>query len=142
MTNTATLIGPTDIALWETLLWASLDDDGEPLEQRYSVGRFGSVGVDSAAIAKLSEEFWAWDAQACELMVDRGYGDLSLEDLVGEGRAEHCYVLVREGHGVGTADSWTAGSEQWFLCRELEKLARAQGEINAYVGDDGRVYTY
>ena len=134
------LTTPADLALWETLLWATTDDNGEPLEKRHSIGRFGSGSIDPDAMLQLNRQFYWWSDQACDVMVRHGFGDLSLEDLLGADRVEHCYVLVRDGHGVGMADNWTAGSEQWFCCRELEKLAKSQGEIGAYVGEDNRIY--
>ena len=134
------LTTPTDLALWETLLWATTDADGEPLDRHYNIGRFGSVDIDPDALRQLSRQFYWWSDQAAEIMIRHGFGDLCLEDLLGSDRVEHTYVLVRDGHGVGMADGWTACSRQWFCCRELEKLARAQGEIGAYVGDGGQIY--
>jgi hypothetical protein len=37
------------------------------------------------------------------------------------------------------ADGWNVGKER-RCCEALERLAKAQGSIGAYAGDDGRVY--
>lgn len=128
------MMNPTDQQLWQTLLWATSDDDGEPLENNYG---FDSVDPDDAAV--LNAAYWQWRDAADAVMIRHGFGELSLEDLLGADRVEHCYALVRDGHGVGMTDRWHRGPE-WDCCRELNALASAQGPIGAYVGDGGRIY--
>ena len=71
-------------------------------------------------------------------MIEGGCGHLSLDELLGD-KAEHLYVLVRDGHGVSMTDGWNTGKER-RCCEKLERLAQHQGPIGAYAGDDGRVY--
>ena len=50
--------------------------------------------------------------------------------------AAHDWVLTRNGHGAGFWDGdWAAPFGE-----QLTALCKAQGEIEAYVGDDGLVY--
>ena len=123
-----------DAALWQTILWASSDDNGEPLERNHDMSAAWREDMQ-----RLSEEFYSWRDSADDLLIARGFGDMSLQDLLGHDRVEHLYVLVRDGHGVGMTDNWHPGPEQ-TCCAALERLAQAQGPIGAYAGDDGRVY--
>jgi hypothetical protein len=86
----------------------------------------------------LSDQFYAWCDLAGDCLIEHGLGELSLEDLLGD-RVEHCYVLVRDGHGVSMTDRWMPGPE-YNCCETMQELARAQGPIGAYVGDDDRIY--
>lgn len=122
-----------DAALWETLLWATRDDNGEPLERNHDMTAAWREDME-----KLSEQFYSWSDQAEAAMVAGGCGHLSLDEILGD-RAEHIYVLVRDGHGVNMTDGWNTGKER-RCCEQLERLAQRQGPIGAYAGDDGRVY--
>lgn len=119
--------------MWETILWASTDDQGEPLERNHDMSAAWREDMQ-----RLSQQFYSWSDQAETVMIDGGCGHLSLDELLGD-KAEHLYVLVRDGHGVSMADGWNQGKER-RCCEALERLAQAQGGIGAYVGDDGRVY--
>jgi len=124
----------TDQQLWQTLLWATYDDNGEPLDKNYD---FDSVDPDNAAA--LNAAYWQWRDAADAVMIRHGIGVHRLEYLLGADRVEHCYVLARDGHGVAMTDHWLYGAE-WNCCQELDSLASAQGPIGAYVGDDSRIY--
>lgn len=119
--------------MWETILWASTDDQGEPLERNHDMSAAWREDMQ-----RLSQQFYSWSDQAETVMIDGGCGHLSLDELLGD-KAEHLYVLVRDGHGVSMTDGWNQGKER-RCCELLERLAQAQGGIGAYVGDDGRVY--
>lgn len=122
-----------DAALWETILRASTDDKGEPLDRNHDL-----TAAWREDIQALSDQFYAWRDLADGCLLEYGLGELSLEDLLGD-RVEHCYVLVRDGHGVSMTDHWNPGIEHDCL-ETMQELARAQGPIGAYAGDDGRVY--
>ena len=124
-----------DAALWQTILWAGTDDNGEPLERNFDMSAAWREDME-----RLSWEFYAWRDLADELLIARGLGESCLQDLLGVDRVEHCYVLVRDGHGVSMADNWQVDSPEAAVCRELEHLAQAQGPIGAMAGDDGRLY--
>lgn len=122
-----------DAALWETILWATTDDNGDPLDRNHDMTAPWREDMQT-----LSEQFYAWRNLAGDCLMDHGLGELSLEDLLGD-RVEHCYVLVRDGHGVSMAERGEPGPEHECLTA-LQRLAKAQGPIGAYVGDDGRIY--
>jgi len=124
-----------DAALWQTILWAGIDDNGEPLERNYDMSAAWREDME-----RLSWEFYAWRDAADEVLLGSDLGDLCLQDLLGVDRVEHCYVLARDGHGVSMADRWQADSPEAACCRWLERLAKAQGPIGAMTGDDGRLY--
>lgn len=124
-----------DAALWQTILWATSDDNGEPLERDHDMSAAWREDMQA-----LSEQFYDWTDSAAEVMVAHGFDELCLEDLLGAERVEHFYVLARDGHSVSMADRWLSDSPEATCCLELERLAVAQGEIGAYVGDGGRIY--
>ena len=122
-----------DAAMWQTILWASTDDHGEPLDCNHDMSAAWREDME-----KLSEQFYSWSDQAETVMIEGGCGHLSLDELLGD-KAEHLYVLARDGHGVSMTDGWNTGKER-RCCEKLERLAQHQGPIGAYAGDDGRVY--
>jgi hypothetical protein len=124
-----------DAALWQTILWAGTDENGEPLDRHHDMSSAWREDMQ-----RLSEEFYSWRDASDDVLIAHGFGEQSLEDLLGEDRVEHCYVLVRDGHGVGMADNWQADSPEAACCRQLETMAKAQGGIGAMAGDDGRIY--
>lgn len=127
----------TDSALWGTLLWATTDPDtdGEYLDASYDLS-----DVDLGDAARLNKQFWQWRDSADDLLIHYGFGDKHLEDLLGVDRVEHCYALVRDGHGVNMTDRWQPDTEEWRVCRDIQHLAALQGPIGAYPDDGGRIY--
>jgi len=125
-----------DSALATTLLWCSTDENGEPLERNHD---HSALWAEDRA--KLKEQFYLWNEAANDSMIAHGLGHLSLEGLLGD-RTEHLYILAREGHGVSMTDDWQPTTREHKCCAHLQRLAKAQGEINPYVGDDGRIYLY
>ena len=123
-----------DAALWETILWASTDGNGEPLERSHDMTAPWREDME-----RLSNQYYHWRDLADGCLLKYGLGELSLEDLLGSDRVEHCYVLARDGHGVSMTDLWQPGLER-DCCETMEQLAKAQGPIGAYVGDDGRIH--
>lgn len=123
-----------DAALWETILWASTDENGEPLERHHD-----QTAAWREDMEKLSWQYYAWRDLADGCLLEYGLGELSVEDLLGADRVEHCYVLARDDHGVSMTDRWQPGTE-YDCCETMEQLAKAQGPIGAYVGDGDRVY--
>ena len=124
-----------DAALWQTILWAGIDDNDDPLERHYDM-----TSAWREDMQRLSEEFYSWRDAADAVLISHGFGEQTLEDLLGDDRVEHSYVLVRDEHGVGMVDRWLADSPEAACCRQLQALAQAQGPIGAVPGDDGRLY--
>jgi hypothetical protein len=127
----------TDQKLWETILWSTTDpdQDGDCLDRHY-----GPSDVDSATIAQLNQQFWAWREQLEDVLISNGLEHLSPEEIAGHTRLEHVYALVRDGHGVSFTDDWMSDSREHRAAGVMNRLAKAQGEIGAYPGDDGVIY--
>ena len=109
-----------------TLLWSSIDDDGNPLDsgnREVSEKLKTSLAADfQEFLDSLPKNFDAKDHYI-------GNGDI-------DGMLEHDYILTRNHHGAGFWDGdW--GKE---LGDTLRRLANHKPEIEAYVGDDGLVY--
>ena len=126
-------ITPTDFELWQTVLWSSIDSDGEPLDKEHSIH-----DVQRADVARLNDEFWLWRELADQVMIDNGRGDACLEDLWPT-RVEHLYVLCRDGHGCDFTDDWITDSRTWHIGEKIGELARKMGPIGAFV-DAEKIY--
>lgn len=105
----------------ETLLWSELDDDGKPLDARFS--------TDDVAVSSLAEM-----RQDCDDFVSA-----NLSDLVGieAGQAGHDFALTRNEHGVGF---WDRGLGA--LGDRLSDAAKVYGTQGLLVGDDDQLYVY
>lgn len=109
-----------------TLLWSEIGDDGEPLDQDYDLD-----DVAREAWAELRGDLSGFVACVVESASER-----ALEIIMNDAsQAGHDFVLTRNGHGTGfwDRDYGDAGDE-------LTKWAKTFGEMNAYVGDDGKVH--
>lgn len=104
--------------LW-CALWSSTDDNGEPLDADYSVHDF-----DPETLCKAVEECRSFQ----ESHWDYIYHDLS--------RAGHDFWLTRNGHGAGFWD----GDWEKLVGDLLTRASKSYGEVDLYVGDDGKIY--
>ena len=126
----------TDFELWQTVLWSSLDSDGQPLDKEHSID-----DVEPCDVSRLNNEFWIWRDLADQAMIDNGHFhvDTCLEDLWPT-RVEHLYVLCRDGHGCDFTDDWITDSNSWKIGKTIGELARKTGPIGADVADNGKVF--
>lgn len=121
-------------------LWSSTDDEGEPLDDTFSVGDLAPESV--ARIAADCARFQAENSDAlAEAYASDGYADIFSRhsgDCEGgdiAALAGHDFWLTRNGHGCGFWDR-NLGD----LGDKLSDAARAFGERGLYVGDDGQLY--
>jgi hypothetical protein len=114
-----------------TALWAETDQSdpdtgGEPLNDNYGPG-------------DLSEDFMRQAREDCAAMADtadlKTY--LQYQDAFSFG---HDFWLTRNGHGAGFWDRWHDGGELEALGRRLTDMAKPFGEVNLYVGEDGKIH--
>ena len=124
----------TDFELWQTVLWSSIDSDGQPLDKNHSI-----VDVEPCDVSRLNDEFWLWRDLADQAMIDNGRGNACLEDLWPT-RVEHLYVLCRDGHGSDFTDDWITDSNSWKIGKAIGELARKTGPIGADIADNGKVF--
>jgi hypothetical protein len=117
----------------EAALWSSNDDDGEPLDSKYG---FDDIDPDTmrkmrADCAKFQQE----NAADIAAGAAEGVGDSG--EYSSEARAGHDFWLTRNGHGVGFWD----GDWPEPAATRLTDAAHAFGEVNLYVGDQGRIHS-
>lgn len=100
-------------------LWASTNEQGEPLDTLY--------GRDDFADETIAHMHFDCD----EFELDNAPDLLSLErEQVG-----HDFWLTRNGHGTGF---WDRGLGE--VGERLSQAAHVYGECDLYVGDDGKLY--
>jgi hypothetical protein len=106
-------------AYLEAALWAELDDEGDPLDDNYTV-----EDIDPSTLEEMVGEAKAFQ----EENEDAISGNLS--------QAGHDFWLTRNRHGAGFWDGgWPEDVEG-----ELTEAAHDYGEYTLYVGDDGVLY--
>ena len=105
----------------ETALWSSMDNadesGGEPLDANYSAS-----DIDPETMAQMIADAYSFQERNAELLSDSGLSDK---------RAGFYFWLSRNGHGSG------------FFDEDLDALqdaAKAYGEFDLVVGDDGVIY--
>ena len=103
----------------ETALWSSTDDDGMPMDSRYS-----REDLSSEAVASIEED--------CREFVEENAGLLADIDVE---MAGHDFWLTRNRHGAGF---WDRG--YGAIGDELTAAAHSYGSSDLYVGDDGKLY--
>ncbi len=121
-------------------LWSSTDDDGDPLDAKFDISDVSDSALDSiAADCKAFQE-----AQATDLSL--AYAHDGYQDIFARHRDEceggkidalagHDFWLTRNGHGAGF---WDRGLDD--VGERLSEAARACGQEDIYVGDDGEVH--
>jgi len=102
----------------EAMLWASTDDNGEPMDSQYD-----DTDLSDEARARIERDCagfllanWEWIGSEYE-------------------RAGHDFWLTRNRHGAGFWDGdWPEHGDA------LTQAAHGYGETDLYVGDDGKLY--
>lgn len=110
---------------FETALWSSTGDDDQPLDKKYKVTDF-----DPTCRKRLTEE--------CAKFWDQVRDDVKLR--WDDRTAGHDFWLTRCEHGAGFWDGdyeYKNGEDDGDYLTELSK---AFGNVDLYVGDDGKVY--
>lgn len=106
----------------ECALWSSIDDDGAPLDAKYSI-----EDLADETLKQFKKDCRQFRIKAESFLVD-------LDDS----QCGHDFWLTRNGHGTGFWDR-----EYSKLTGDmLTKMSHLFGECNLYVGDDGKLYIY
>lgn len=118
-------------------LWSSVDDNGEPLDAIHAPEDLPEQTRQAMEndCRKFFEEnndaLWEYQGNAANKLANlanvRGH-------TIGE-HAGHDFWLTRCGHGAGF---WDRGMGE--LGDKLSNAAEAFGNVDLYVGDDGKVY--
>lgn len=110
----------------EAALWSSNDESdesgGDPLDKNYG-------------IADISDEAMKASIEDCNKFEKENAADLAATGA-DDSQNGHDFWLTRNSHGTGYWDRGYEGD----LGDRLSDAAKAYGEINLYVGDDGKIY--
>ena len=119
------------VAYIECMLWSTNDEStpevwGEPLGDNYGPADLSEecLSTIKSDCAKFQEE----NAEDITVWPDRG---ISADEQAG-----HDFWLTRNGHGCGFWDGDWPEEEG----NRLDKASQPYGEVNPYVGDDGKIY--
>lgn len=105
----------------EAALWASVDEEGEPLDKNHSTDHFSEEAIREAT--KETNEFIQANINDLEVL----QADMSQHG--------HDFWLTRNGHGAGF---WDRGYGE--IGDRLSRSAESFGETYVYMGDDGQLY--
>ena len=119
-TNSDTQLDKFTLAYIEAALWSETDDDGEPLDAKYSI-----ENISSETLREMRTDCERFQA------ANREHIPVGCEEQAG-----HDFWLTRNGHGAGFWDG------DWIepAASALDKAASAFGEFELYIGDDGQVW--
>lgn len=108
------------VAYIEAALWSSTDDAGDPLDNNYNWTHLA--------------------AETLQTMIDDCAAFQAANNLAGYPSVEagHDFWLTRNHHGSGY---WENDHGTEVQCETLTAAAHAVGEVNLYVGDDGKIYS-
>lgn len=134
-----TFVNPTIRALAETILWSSCDDSEIPLDRNYS-----AEDINQECLNRLYFEYTQF-VNSVEKQITAIFGDNweSIDEFYDiiqpiENQTEHDYIMTRNGHGCGFWDGdWMSG-----IADILTDAAKSFPEIDATLGDDGKIYLY
>ena len=107
-------------------LWASTDDNQNPLDDNYNFDSFAPE-----ALARMEADCEQFQAENAELLAKAYPLYVVIDDSCPESYAGHDFWLTRAGHGCGW---WDRGMGE--LGEQLTEATRKWKEINLYVGDD------
>lgn len=102
-------------------LWSSVDDDGEPLDDQYDVS---DIAPDT--VKQMREDVADFVNANAALLEESGQS----EEQIG-----HDFWLTRNGHGAGF---WDRGLGE--VGDKLTEACDPYGNVDLYVGDDGKIY--
>jgi hypothetical protein len=134
-----TFVNPTVRALAETILWSSVDETESPLDEKFS-----AEDINDSCLNRLYSEYTQFidnvEKQITQIFGDEWDSIDEFYDVIQpvQNQAEHDFIMTRNGHGCGFWDG------DWMPCVSeiLTEAAKAFPEIDAVVGDDGKVYLY
>ena len=118
-------------AYLETALWASTDENGNPLDSRYTVDDFSPAALDKAR--RDCAAFAAANREDIDGGPVRCGPDYSPEE-----RAGHDFFLTRNGHGAGFWDGdWDHLDGTGEAAKRLTDSAHSFGECYCFIDEEG-----
>lgn len=112
-------------------IWASIGDDEQPLDKKYDTDDIAPEA--RKAMEKDCEKFIAENETALG-----DYGEIigTHPEYTESEKAGHDFWLTRNGHGAGF---WDRGIGE--TGDKLTEASTGFGEVDLYIGDDGKLYT-
>lgn len=114
----------------DTALWASIDDEGQPLDANYDV-----PDLSPECKAKMEADCQSFQQHHAKLLEKAYATELPGTAHYSDGAAGHDFFLSRNGHGAGF---WDRGLGK--VGDELHTAAKAYSSFDLYVGDDGKIH--
>jgi hypothetical protein len=115
----------------EAALWSSNDDNEDPLDANYF-----SDDIDPDTMRKMRADCAKFQREnAADIAAGPVEGAAGSGEYGPEARAGHDFWLTRNGHGAGFWD----GDWPEPAATRLTDAAHAFGEVNLYVGDQGKI---
>lgn len=127
----STTLPPMVRGYLEAALWASTDENGDPLDDGRDLGDFAPSAIELAST--VCALFVAENADDCAAYREERAFDPSQGTV--DAYLGHDLWLTRNHHGAGF---WDRGLGA--LGDRLTAAAEAMGSCDCYVGDDGQVY--
>lgn len=124
----ATKLDEFTAAYIEAALWSSADDDGDYLDSR-----FDQFDLAPETLEKMIEDCRRFQAEFGHLFTEE---NCSYRGCPVAAYAGHDFWLNRNGHGCGFWD----GDWEEPAASILDAASRKAGQVDLYVGDDGRIY--
>jgi hypothetical protein len=103
----------------ETALWSSLTDEGQPMDEQYSIS-----DIDRETLQQMREDVNSF--------VDTNWTDLEKLHPANAGKD---FWLTRNGHGAGFWDKFNEAGDR------LSVTAHLYGSIDLYIGDDEKIHS-
>ena len=116
----------------ECMLWSSKDDMDEPLNKSHTAD-----DIDSQTMDRIYADCRSFIHSVGPFITIDNFKGANLSSV--DSRAGHDFWLTRVGHGAGFWDGDWA-SEGSGIDGPLTKAANAFGNVDPYVGDDGKVH--
>jgi hypothetical protein len=117
----------------QAVLWTSSDDQDQPLNSNYTADDIDHVSMD-----RIDADCRSFLRSAGPFLKPNSYRGKGLSSL--EAIAGHDFWLTRCGHGAGFWDGDWEGEDDGRVDGPLTAAATAFGNIDPYVGDDGKIY--
>lgn len=114
-------------AYMQCAIWASLDDDDEPLDASHDID-----DIDDETVRCMTAE--------CQAFIEANREDLDRVDR-DYAHSGHDFWLTRNGHGTGFWDRYYGDdSDLRDAYERLSEASKTYGECHLYVGDDGKLH--
>jgi hypothetical protein len=132
-------MNPTLAALLSTILFSTSDDEGNPLDDRFTIADVCAIDA-KRLYAEYQQFLTKVETKIKEKIGDNWNSIDEFYDIAfpSENQTEHDYILTRNQHGAGFWD----GDWNKNVSEILSDAAHSQIPIEAYEGRDGKVYLY